>query len=118
MEQAEQPRPPTLTALTPRQPTPLRGRSSQGGIAGSDRRAIERLVNRAIDDGLSLMVTWMDMAGPHVDEIEPIDLHEDAIHAYALGDSESTEIVIPFTAILELLPDELLSDDPFDDEGL
>jgi hypothetical protein len=86
------------------------GRRTRRDPAPTSRRALEHLVDRAIDQELTLIVTWHEDGARFQAEIEAIDLHEDELHAYDL-DHDAQEILIPLDSIVELI-----SGDPMDEE--
>jgi hypothetical protein len=80
--------------------------------ANTNRRALLRVIDEAVETEEPLFVTWLERDQPAVASISIIDLHGDAIHAYDL-DKEGTELYIPLDTILDLSSDDELY---FDDE--
>ena len=76
-------------------------------------RTIASLVKEAVRDGSLLTATWRDRGRTFTEELSPLDLHGDVLHA--IREDEVEDVLIPFGQILEL---EIAADDDDDDLSL
>ncbi|MFN8635516.1 MAG: helicase-associated domain-containing protein [Chloroflexota bacterium] len=98
--------------------SPATGKASPKGrerkVTASERKALVRVVNQAVQTETALIATWTDGAGTRTSELEVVDTHGDVLHAIDLQDHAEAEIMVPFGSIVSLKKGDALYDGPYD----